>query len=623
MNKYIAIDNIHEALFKETIPTITLCNRLEGRPRTDNFERALRAEVRDPLWMLTRQWQMGEFRSDDAGSPVLAKAHLRTTALNKYQADEHPPQPFEPGVPLEAKVEQRPFPFQLGDQKISLDLRLLMGRQWFKLLASEGLEGLRAQYLDQYPIESADPADRADAQVVAHRDAWQQVAAVAGRRMDGAALYFYLKEDSAHKAYDSLSVDEGDQSTIDDLAGEFVAWFEKLFYQPAEPERNAWKPSYLEYQFNTSAPEANGEKVLAAKEYYHGHLDWYNLDIDPNSNGLGEVEGAPAPDIRSTTLTLFPASIDFDGMPHTRWWRFEEGRTNFGDINPDTTDLNKLLLMEFGLVYANDWFLIPYDLPVGTLTEVRGLTVTNVFGEHFWVEPSGSGDDDDWQRWSLFNLSTIGDDEAPADLRLLLLPTVPKIMEGKPLEEVALARDEMANMVWGVETVVPLPGGEPKRGVEAARELRTFYEKWLEQSIEGGDVTPEEIEYKADIRYEVMTSVPENWIPFIPVHIPDSNREIQLQRAAMPRILEGDPELPEKVRPRTTLMRPGLDESPKVPYFVHEEEVPRAGVRLHQAYQRTRWRNGAVFTWLGIRKQMGRGERSSGLAFDQIVPVEK
>ena len=34
-------------------------------------------------------------------------------------------------------------------------------------------------------------------------------------------------------------------------------------------------------------------------------------------------------------------------------------RTNFGDVKPDTTDLAKLLLIEFGLVYANDWFLDP------------------------------------------------------------------------------------------------------------------------------------------------------------------------------------------------------------------------------------------------------------------------
>ena len=30
------------------------------------------AEVRDALWMLTRQWQMGEFEGDDAGSPIEA-----------------------------------------------------------------------------------------------------------------------------------------------------------------------------------------------------------------------------------------------------------------------------------------------------------------------------------------------------------------------------------------------------------------------------------------------------------------------------------------------------------------------------------------------------------------------
>ena len=41
----------------------------------------------------------------------------------------------------------------------------------------------------------------------------------------------------------------------------------------------------------------------------------------------------------------------------------------------------------------------------------------------------------------------------------------------------------------------------------------------------------------APVRYQVMNSVPENWIPFIPVHVPNNNREIQLQRVAMPRVL--------------------------------------------------------------------------------------
>jgi hypothetical protein len=29
-------------------------------PRTTDFDRALRAEVRAPLWLLARQWQVGE-----------------------------------------------------------------------------------------------------------------------------------------------------------------------------------------------------------------------------------------------------------------------------------------------------------------------------------------------------------------------------------------------------------------------------------------------------------------------------------------------------------------------------------------------------------------------------------
>jgi len=124
-------------------------------------------------------------------------------------------------------------------------------------------------------------------------------------------------------------------------------------------------------------------------------------------------------------------------------------------------------------------------------------------------------------------------------------------------------------------------------------------------------------EPKAPIRYQAMSTVPEHWIPFISVHVDQSVRETQLQRAALPRILEGDPNPPEKVRPRTTLLRFGLPQA----YFVHEEEVPRAGVLVTQRYQRARWRHSSVWVWFGARKQTGRGEGSSGLRFDTIEPA--
>jgi len=60
---------------------------------------------------------------------------------------------------------------------------------------------------------------------------------------------------------------------------------------------------------------------------------------------------------------------------------------------------------------------------------------------------------------------------------------------------------------------------------------------------------------------------------------------------------------------------------PPQPYFLHEEEVARAGTRVMQSYQRTRWTDGQVYTWLRVTRQTGRGEGSSGLAFDQALPV--
>jgi hypothetical protein len=161
--------------------------------------------------------------------------------------------------------------------------------------------------------------------------------------------------------------------------------------------------------------------------------------------------------------------------------------------------------------------------------------------------------------------------------------------------------------------------GESKPGLEAARQTLAFFQNQLAKTSDGSHPVPPAA--AAPIRYEVMSTVPENWIPFIPVHLPGSNREIQLQRAAMPRILNGDPNPPVKVQPRTALLREGLDESTPQPYFIHQEEVSRAGARLLQTFQRARWTDGSVFLWLRVRKLTGRGEGASGLGFDELVNV--
>ncbi|TCO42569.1 hypothetical protein EV646_113191 [Kribbella antiqua] len=610
--------NLGSVIAKKSRPAITIWNRLEGRPRAENFDRALRAEVRDALWMLTRQWQMGEFQGDDAGSPIDVRVHLETTKLQKYQAVLGPVEPFDDQIPLEAHVERMAVPIEQGGHEIALDLRLLLGRQWLKLIRTVSPAPLVAeQFIGRYPIHLPDPRDLDDASTCAHPEAWSSFTAVATRRMDGVKLLDHLAS-AANHAYDGIPALVGMEGQVDVVAERFVRWFRRVFHQPEGP--GAWQKERLEYQFAVSAPYGEVEKVLVAEEYYQGHLDWYNFDVDPARSTLGDVDPAAVPP-KPHTLSMLPTQATFNGMPNTRWWRFEDSRTNFGDIKPDTTDLAKLLLIEFGLVFANDWFVVPFTVPAATIAEIQGMAVTNVFGERTWVEAAGRGDDDDWQRWAMFLVSIRGKGHEPADRSLVLPPAARQVLEGRPLEQVMLGRDEMANMVWGIEQTIALPSGDPANGREAAEQTRVFYEADLERRL-GAPPEPLPPAEGAKIRYKVMSSVPENWIPLIPVHVAGNNREVQLQRAAMLRIMEGDTApTPDPVRPRTSLLRPGLEDTPQTGYLLHEEEVPRAGTVVSTSFQRTRWNAGRTFVWLGVRKQTGRGEGSSGLAFDYLADV--
>jgi hypothetical protein len=111
--------------------------------------------------------------------------------------------------------------------------------------------------------------------------------------------------------------------------------------------------------------------------------------------------------------------------------------------------------------------------------------------------------------------------------------------------------------------------------------------------------------------------------PFIPVKLDPliTARSIRLQRAAMPREIDGLHD--SRVRPRTELLCFGADDPGEPtevwnPYYIYEEEVPRSGAVVTRTWQRTRTEDGSVVVWLGRRKSNGRGERSSGLAFDTL-----
>ena len=295
-------------------------------------------------------------------------------------------------------------------------------------------------------------------------------------------------------------------------------------------------PDRLEYQFAcVGAARRPAEKVLAAEEYYHGHLDWYNFDVDPDARGARRRRRRRGRCRKRAPYAgaACPTPVTFNGMPNTRWWAFEDGRTNFGDVEAghDRSRQAAADRVRPGLRQR----LVPravHGAGRHRSPTCAGMAVTNVFGERIWIEPAGGGADDDWQRWSMFTVSVEGERRAgrrhqpaaAADARR-------RCRRASRSRRSCCVRDEMANMVWGVERTIPLAErtrASAARGGDgdAAPSTSACSTSALASTARRRRAGP-----AAPIRYEVMNAVPEHWIPFIPVHVAGDNREMQLQRA--------------------------------------------------------------------------------------------
>ncbi len=93
--------------------SITTFSRLEPQPRRGDITVGAAAPVGDPLWMLARQWQVGEFSGHDGGSPIVARWRGVAAAPTRFVAGPVPPNTaiegprFDPdGAPLESIIER-------------------------------------------------------------------------------------------------------------------------------------------------------------------------------------------------------------------------------------------------------------------------------------------------------------------------------------------------------------------------------------------------------------------------------------------------------------------------------------------------------------------------------------
>jgi hypothetical protein len=266
--------------------------------------------------------------------------------------------------------------------------------------------------------------------------------------------------------------------------------------------------------------------------------------------------------------------------------------------------------MDFMLVHGNDWFLIPFEQPVGSLCHVDALVVHDVFGGATLVERADGGRAPaSGSRWTMFSTSIAGGSGQLADFFILPPSAATAIQHGPAVEEVRFLRDEVANYVWAVEHATEDGVGQPWLGHE--RDLAASASappRVTPPPGRNGQVRP-------SLRYQIQTTVPTNWIPFLPVVIDPAQGEIALERGAML-----GPDGVTAVEPLGRILRPTSLRG--AAYRIREEEVPRTGVGVQRVVCRTRWIDGSTHLWIVRQKSAGTGEGSSGLRFDLAVPVE-
>lgn len=575
--------------------SITTWNRIEPVPRATRLTTGLRAEVADPLWMLTRQRQVGELTGEDAGSPIEAVATVEVASLSRYhpgrvrgRAPDRATDLTDAAFPLETLVERRPVAGSPAAVRLAVD----GGAHLVRLLRAHGAEAAVAPWVAARPLDLTD----------ARRDAVGPAAAWLARHdsevPDGAAVAADL---DAHRDADGLlaslpaepvlPADIRDQALL--AARQWLTWWDASVPEPVA-EADAWNPSRLEYAFAVGTTMSDGRVVLHAEDYQGGHLDWWAFDADTRAN-LG---GAPADPRRLVRRTL-PARAAYAGMPAERFWEFEDGSVRFGTGGHGRTDLAHLLLDEFALTYGNDWYVVPLTLPVGSVAAIRQLVVRDTFGLETVVgRTSAAGDG-----WRMFELARRPNAAARAAGLMLLPAVLGGSVEGDPVEEVAWFRDELANLVWAVERRTETADGHYRE-----HRYRAEDQPGTRQVLNSADVGD------ATLVYRLASPVPRHWFPLVPVRPAGAQPgALELRLQLLTRIAAdgtADTEEPD-----------GAFLSAADPLIVAEEEIGRDGLVTSRHWQLTRGPDGTTHLWRSNRARVGGGEGSSGLVFDIARPV--
>lgn len=561
--------------------------RVEPKTRRDDLTESLRYCVYDPLWMLSRQWQMGEFRANNAGTALSVKC-----TFNQDDCSTDPIEPtteqVNPSIDLMAKVESAMYYIDLlvENEMYSAD-KLKELREKFKLDWNSSDDAIG--YQDGSTYGEVQEKERA---LNTRKDLFKK--SFQSKAFDGEQLYRSIK---------------GNATGVD---GKYKKWFKET-YEPVSSNNEHWNSQSMSYTIDVNA----GDKRFQGDRYQGGRVSWHSVDIkEKKSNSKISSE--------KTTISALPTLASYAGAPNKRLWQFEDRRVYLGNSEEQQSAANELF-MKYATMYSNDWMLIPFNTKIGKHITVENITILDTFGQTKVI--CDTENKKDYSVDKFYANNKYGSSKE-VEKGLFYAPQLVNTIEGNPVEQVDFLRDEMSNMIWGVETIASDGCGttidQKNRAVRLGEIVNNHNESLqpVQPSVVGFDADGEtNIDRKhAAFQYKLQTKVPYNWIPFLPQRMKNSDREMALRRGKMPCFLINDKMDSEilPVKPVTSILREGLDSQEYKAFYINEEEVQQTGIKLIKNYQRARWINGKTYNWLGLYKRLANFSEKSGLEFDSL-----
>jgi hypothetical protein len=316
--------------------SITSWTRLEPLCRDADMGRSIGARLFDPLWLLARQWQMGEFQAADAGTPVQARVRATTAMLSRLHLGEipantpnAPSSPYNPlRMPLEAMIERRRMRPAGPNDTSMLTFTVEAGLQFLRMVEYQApSKSYRNALIARFALPPLQAADATNADEATRRFMQTMTGRAPDARLIAAALrpaggIAQLVQDA------TLAIVTADRPKVQTAATAWLAWYDALFAEPASPADDAWAPSRLEYAATVSASFSDqplDQINLAATGFDGGRLDWSSFDCDFEINMSSNVEH-----LLLLTETTIPAPVTFRGAPAVRFWEIEDPRLAYG-----------------------------------------------------------------------------------------------------------------------------------------------------------------------------------------------------------------------------------------------------------------------------------------------------